>query len=168
MANEDAGLRKQPSWYFTTAEPHKSRNDLLSFIKDVQRQRNGLSSEDIHGIAVAWGVTASEVYGIATFYSYLGTGPRARNVVRVCKSTPCCLKGCDRVAAEVERVLGIADGGVQADGSFSLSTVNCIGECDRAPAITVNEDVYQGVAAADVRNILSKYGAIQGGEDARA
>ncbi|MDO8473335.1 MAG: NAD(P)H-dependent oxidoreductase subunit E [Dehalococcoidia bacterium] len=143
--------------YGPMSEPYKARNDLLSFVKDVHRRRHGLSAEDIDGIASAWGATPSEVYGMATFYSFLGARPVGQNMVKVCRSTPCCMKHCDVVAAEVQRALGISNGRTTPDGRFSLMMVNCIGQCDGAPALLVNDDVYQNVAASQVRDIIARY-----------
>lgn len=151
-----------PFSYKEVATPFKARNDLLSFIKEVHRQQHGLAGEDIHGIAAAWGSTPSEIYGIATFYSFLGARRRGLNTVKVCKSTPCCMKHCDMVAAEAQRELGISDGQTTADGLFSLVMVDCIGQCDDAPAMMVNDDVYQGVTAGRVKDILGKYREARG------
>jgi len=162
MADPTGKTRTQLQ-YDVLALAHRERRDLLSFMKDVHRRQNGLSPDDIRGIASAWDVTESEVYGVATFYAYLGVRPLGQNVVKVCKSTPCCMKHCDIVAAEVQRVLGIGEGESTDDGRFSLMMVNCIGQCDAAPSIMVNDDVYQCVSAPKVREILDRYSHRDGG-----
>ncbi|MEW6034209.1 MAG: NADH-quinone oxidoreductase subunit NuoE [Chloroflexota bacterium] len=139
------------------AASYKQQRDLLSFIKAVHQRRGYLTGEDLDRVAAAWDVPLGEVYGIATFYSFLGARPLGRNVVKVCKSTPCCLNHCDDVAREVQKELGIGHGQTTADGAFSLMLVNCIGACDRAPAMMVNDDVYQDVAPSRVREVLNKY-----------
>ncbi len=154
--------------FVSIAAPFKERQDLLSFIKEMHRQRRGLSSEDVRGIAAAWGATMSEVYGIATFYSFIGTKTLGKNLVKVCRSTPCCMKHCGDVAGEVKKVLGISEGETTPDGRFSLMMVNCIGQCDGAPAMLVNDDVHQNMTVDKVRPVLERYssGDMQVSEDA--
>lgn len=139
------------------AAPYKERRDLLSFIKEVHRRRGCLTHEDIDRIAAAWGTTPGDVYGVATFYTFLGVKPLGRNVVKVCKSTPCCMKHCDVVVAEVQKALGVKNGETTPDGRFTLMLTNCIGACDNAPAMLINDDLYQGVTPAGIRGILQKY-----------
>jgi NADH:ubiquinone oxidoreductase subunit E len=109
---------------------YKSRNDLLSFVKEVQEKHGHLSPKNIKAIASLWGVSIGEIYGLVTFYSFLNTEPMGRNVIRVCKSTSCWLKNYQSVIKIIEEQLGIKPGETTDDKQFSLQLVNCIGTCD--------------------------------------
>ena len=114
-------------------------------------------------IAALWGCSLSEVYSVATFYAFLTTHPRAENLIMVCKSTPCCLKNAQVVIEAVQRQLGINPGETTQDGKFTLQLVNCIGACDQAPVMMVNDNLYQNLTPGDVHRILRSY---QDGEGA--
>jgi NADH:ubiquinone oxidoreductase subunit E len=141
----------------TLAPGYRERRDLLSLVKEVQRGHSYLSAEDIQGIATAWDIPVGEVYGIVTFYSFLSPRPQGKNIVKVCGSPPCCLKGCDSIGRAIQTELGIGPGETTPDGNFSLMHVNCVGACDGAPAMMVNDDVYQDVTTEGVKDILAKY-----------
>lgn len=145
--------------YAAIAARHKERGDLLAFFKEVRHERKGLSGADIRGIAEAWGITVSEAYGIASFYSYLGTAKQGRNIVKLCMSTPCRQKGCGEIARRVQEELGISAGQTTQDGLFTLMPVNCIGQCDGAPAIQINDQVYPNMTSGKVRALLEQFSA---------
>jgi len=133
---------------------YKSRNDLLSFVKEVQEKHGHLSPKNIKDIAFLWGVSIGEIYGLVTFYSFLSTEPMGRNVIRVCKSTSCWLKNYQSVIKTIEEQLGIKPGETTDDKQFSLQLVNCIGDCDHAPAMMVNDKVYSSLRPEKVKAIL--------------
>lgn len=134
---------------------HKSGN-LISILKEVQDRRLYLSSEIMHNIARELNVSYNDVYEIATFYSFLSTKPLGKNVIRVCKSTPCFLKNCDVIIKTVENELGIKPGEMTNDGKFSLHLTNCIGACDKSPAMLINKNVYGNLTVDKIAKILDK------------
>ncbi len=81
---------------------HKNGN-LISILKEVQDKRLYLSNEIMHDVAKELNVSFNDVYEIATFYSFLSTEPLGKNVIRICKSTPCFLKNCDIIIKTVEK-----------------------------------------------------------------
>lgn len=136
---------------------YKSHNDLLSFIKEVQERHGYLSPQIIKDIASLWGVSIGEIYGVVTFYSFLSAQPIGLNVIRVCKSTTCWLRNYQSVIKVIEEQLGIRPGETTRDRQFTLQLVNCIGNCDHAPAMMINDKVYNNLNAEKVRAILSSY-----------
>jgi NADH:ubiquinone oxidoreductase subunit E len=100
------------------------------------------------------GLPISEVFGTATFYSFLSTRPLGRNVIRICKSIPCYLKNAEMIIDSVAQEIGIKPGGTTADGKFSFELTNCIGACDLAPAMLVNHEVYGPLTPRKIAEIL--------------
>jgi NADH-quinone oxidoreductase subunit E len=142
---------------------YKSRNDLLSCVKEVQEQHGYLSQENMKDIASFWGLPIGEIYGLVTFYSFLNTEPMGRNVIKVCKSISCWLKNYEPVIKIIEEQLGIKPGEMTGDGEFSLQLVNCIGNCEHAPTMMINDKVYSNLSPEKVKTILSDYKKQQSG-----
>jgi NADH:ubiquinone oxidoreductase subunit E len=134
---------------------HKSGN-LISILKEVQDQRVDLSKDVMMEIAGSTGVSFSEVYEIATFYSFLSTEPLGKNVIRICKSIPCFMKNCDVIVKTIEKELGIKPGEITNDKKFSFHLTNCIGACDMAPAMMINKKRYGDLTPDKVAKILGE------------
>ena len=130
---------------------------LLVQLKETQRKSGYLSDEVMRELAESFDVTVSEVYGVATFYSFLATRPNGRNIIRACKSLPCCLKDSELIVSSIKDAIGIGVGETTPDGRFSFELVNCIGACDNAPAILVNDDLHAGLTPSNIAQILEKY-----------
>jgi len=108
-------------------------------------------------LAKSLDMSLSDVYGVATFYSFLSTKPQGRNVIRICKSIPCFLKNCQTIIETVEGEIGIKPGETTPDGKFSFQLANCIGACDKAPAMMVNYDVHVDLTPEKISQILKEY-----------
>jgi NADH:ubiquinone oxidoreductase subunit E/NAD-dependent dihydropyrimidine dehydrogenase PreA subunit len=135
----------------------KKRELLLEMLKTSQNQFGYVSREFMAQTAQSLDLSVSEVYGVTTFYSFLSTRPLGRNVIRICKSIPCCLKDAERVIESVAREVGITPGQTTGDGKFSFELTNCIGACDMAPAMLVNHDVYGHLTPGKIAKILRAY-----------
>ena len=109
------------------------------------------------GLADQLGVPVVDVYAAATFYRALPLKPMGKHIIKVCKSVPCYLKHNQPVIDAVERGLGIAPGQTSQDGLFSLELVNCIGACDKAPAMMIDDHVFGEITPEKVRGILAGY-----------
>jgi NADH-quinone oxidoreductase subunit E len=103
------------------------------------------------------GLSIGEVYGVASFYSFLSVKPQGRNVIRVCQSLPCYLKDSQLIIDSVRKAIGIKPGETSADGRFSFELTNCIGACDRAPAMMINDDVHVDLTPPKIAKILEGY-----------
>ena len=102
-------------------------------LKEEQKKSRYISKNAMERIASELCINLSEVYGVATFYSFLTIKPQGRHVIRICNSVPCYLRNGPMVIDTVQRELGIGLGGVTPDGRFSFELTNCIGACDTAP-----------------------------------
>jgi len=132
----------------------KGQEDLLVLLKEAQDKFGHLSGECLTELANSLGLPVSGVYGVATFYSFLSTKPLGRNVIRVCKSLPCLLRNYQTVIESVEREIGIKPGETTPDGKFSFELTNCIGACEKAPAMMINNDVYADLTPSKISKIL--------------
>lgn len=133
------------------------RADLLERLKQAQHRYGYLPEKTIGRIAKALDIPVGEVYGVATFYSFLATRPQGRNIIRVCKSLPCFLKNSRMIIESIEGEMGIKPGETTPDGRFSFQLTNCIGACDKAPAMMINSDVHTDLTPGKIAQILQAY-----------
>jgi NADH:ubiquinone oxidoreductase subunit E len=94
---------------------------------------------------------------VSSFYAYLPRRDKAVNRIRICKCVPCDLKGAPLVIGSLKRELGIAPGESTPDGKFSLEVVSCIGACDQAPAMLINDDLFGHLSPEKIADILKAY-----------
>jgi len=137
--------------------PTGERGELLKRLQAAQAKSACLSRETIAELAESLGLSIGEVYGVASFYSFLSTRPQGRNVIRICKSLPCLLKYAEVIIESLHKELGIGPGETTADGRFSFELTNCIGACDKAPAMMINNDVHGDLTPKKIAKILKAY-----------
>jgi NADH-quinone oxidoreductase E subunit len=135
----------------------EDRADLVVRLKEAQQRYGHVPEEVMAALAASLNVPVHEVYGVASFYSFLAVRPLGRNVIRVCKSLPCYLKSAEMIMAAVEKELGIGPGETTPDGRFTFELVNCIGLCDHAPAMLINQDAHVDLTPAKIKQILKSY-----------
>lgn len=133
------------------------RGELLVLLETAQRKSAHVSPKTIVEIAESLGLPVGEVYGVASFYSFLSTRPKGRNIIRICRNLPCLLKDAQAVIESVQREIGIQPGETTPDGRFSFELTNCIGACDKAPAMMVNADVHGNLTPKKIARILKAY-----------
>ena len=133
------------------------RNELLNGIKEEQAKKGYVSEEAMGSLAKSCGLSVGEVYGVTTFYSFLSTKPQGRHMVRICKSVPCYLQNGESLAASIGKELGIGPGETSIDGRFTFEETNCIGACDQAPAMLVDDVVYGDLTPLKIKEILKTF-----------
>jgi NADH-quinone oxidoreductase subunit E/NADP-reducing hydrogenase subunit HndA len=136
---------------------------LLPVLHEAQEIYGYLPIEVQQMVADGLGISLSEVYGVATFYSRFSLTPKGKHKISVCLGTACYVKGADKVLAEVEKKLGIKSGECTPDGLFSIDSCRCVGACGLAPVMMVDEEVYGKLTPQSVAKILDKYIAEEGG-----
>ncbi len=132
----------------------RARAALLAELKEAQRQNGYVSKEFMAQTARSMQIPISEVYGVTTFYSFLSTRPLGKYVIRICKSIPCYLKHAEMIIDSVSGVIGIRPGETTSDGKFSFELTNCIGACDMAPAMLLNQEVHGHLTPGKITEIL--------------
>lgn len=139
-------------------ERHGCRRDsLMPILQDIVCKHNYLTDEAMVEVAKALDISAAEVYGTASFYSFLETQPRGRYVIRVCKTITCSMKGKNDIVSAIEDVLKIRVGETTPDNQFSLLETNCIGWCHKAPAILINDMPYTELTPEKVIDVIKGY-----------
>jgi NADH-quinone oxidoreductase subunit E len=131
--------------------------NLLVLLERTRDVYGYLPDHALRGLAEQLGIPVVDVYAAATFYRSFPLKPTGKHVIKVCKSVPCYLKHNQLVIDAVERELGIADGETSHDGLFSLQMANCIGACDKAPAMMIDNTVFGDLTPERVAEILTGY-----------
>ena len=139
------------------AEHRDEKGSLMPIMQKAQDIYGYLPQEVQRYIALALDIPVSEVYGVATFYSQFLLNPKGQYPVSVCLGTACYVKGSGKLMERLEEILGIKNGEVTSDCSFSLDATRCIGACGLAPVLTVGEDVYGRLEPKDLDDIIAKY-----------
>jgi len=122
-------------------------------LKIVQRRRGWVDSEALGDVAEFLGMTRDELDHAATFYRMIFRKPVGRHVILFCDSVTCWIQGCEHLAGR----LGIRPGETTADGRFTLLSISCLGMCDHAPAVMIDEDTYGDLTPEKLDDLLTKY-----------
>jgi NADH-quinone oxidoreductase subunit E len=130
--------------------------ELIPILQQVQQALGYLPEEAMRRIAWFLNEPESTVFGVATFYAQFKFVPVGRNIIKVCRGTGCYVKGAPRILDELERALGIKDGGTTPDLEYSLDTVACFGSCALAPVVVVNDRVYGRMTPEKARGLIKK------------
>jgi len=123
----------------------------------IQRHRGWVSDEAVKDVAALLDMTVDEVDAVATFYSFIFRKPVGRHVILVCDSISCWVMGYNPLLDLIKNSLGIAFGETTKDNRFTLLPISCLGTCDRAPAMMVDDDLYGPVTREMMESILEKY-----------
>jgi len=128
---------------------------LLTALYIAQEQYGHLSQEAIERVAERLGLSATEVYSMASFYTLYRTKPTGRYVLQVCEGLSCHLVGgAERLVDYLAKKLGIKVGQTTPDGLFTLETVQCLASCGTSPAMRVNDALYENMTAEKVDELL--------------
>jgi NADH:ubiquinone oxidoreductase subunit E len=123
----------------------------------IVEQENYLSDYSMVELAREVDIPAADVYGTATFYSFIETKPAGKYIIRICKTIACSMKGKNQVLFAIQDMLKIKLGETTPDKRFSLLESNCLGWCHKAPAMLINNEVYTELTPEKVREILSDF-----------
>ena len=124
------------------ARYERKRGAVIEVLKMVQRRRGWVADETVRDVAEVLEMTPAEVEGVATFYSLIFRRPVGRHVILICDSVSCWTMGYDAIREHLHAKLRIRFGETSADGRFTLLPVSCLGACDLAPAMMVDEELY--------------------------
>ena len=133
------------------------RESLLPILEGIYAKEHFLSDEAMIEVAKKLDISSADVYGVATFYSFLDTVPRGKYVIRVCKTIVCDMKNKKEIVSTIENLLKIKMGETTNNRKFSLLYTNCLGWCHKAPAMLVNDEVYTELTPDKVRDIVTMY-----------
>ena len=140
----------------SSMEKHGSgREAVMEILTDVNRELGYIPEEAIAAVADAVGVSNAEVYGVVSFYSFFSTKPRGRHIVRLCSTISCAMGGSNEVLDTLRKDLDIGEGETTADGRITLETTSCLGLCDQAPAMLVDDVPHTRLTPDTAREIIA-------------
>jgi NADH-quinone oxidoreductase subunit E len=123
----------------------------------VVRNNGWISDQTIRELAVLLEMTPEELDGVATFYNHLFRKPVGRHVILVCDSVTCWIMGYEELMDHLKTSLGVNFGETTADGRFTILPIQCLGSCDQAPAVMIDDELYGNLDPAKLDEILAKY-----------
>ena len=139
------------------AEYREKPGGLIPVLQIAQGLFGYLPDDVVQRISRGMNKPYSEVAGVITFYSFFSTRPRGKHVIRVCLGTACYVRGGKQVLDAFKKELGIDIGETTGNRLFTLDVARCFGACGLAPAIMIDEEVYQRVKPTKINELLSKY-----------
>lgn len=149
-ADETAILREMEHY-------EQPRAACIEALKIVQGRHGWVPDDAIPAIARVLGIGPGDVEGVATFYSLIFRQPVGRHVILLCDSSSCFLTGFDELRQALVDQLGIDYGETTRDSRFTLLPVCCLGACDGAPAMMIDDDTFGPVTPEDLPGLLEEY-----------
>jgi NADH-quinone oxidoreductase subunit E len=129
----------------------------IEAMKIIQRHRGWVSDEAIKDLAALLEMTPDELDGVATFYNLIFRQPVGKHVILLCDSVTCWIMGYDRLRQHLTSRLGIQLGETSPDGRFTLLPIVCLGTCDHAPALMIDNDLHRDLDSTKLDEIVAKY-----------
>jgi NADH-quinone oxidoreductase subunit E len=145
-ARLDAILQRYPA--------DRKRSAVLPALYLVQDQQGFITADAMRYVAGLLEITAADVEDVVSYYTMFYTKPVGTFVINVCRTLSCALNGAERVTEALTAALGIKPGETDPSGTFTLMEVECLGACDRAPAVMVNDAWHECVAPASVPGLI--------------
>lgn len=136
--------------------PRKSAAGLEA-MRIVQKHRRWISDDTLKDIGEYLEMSLESLDSLATFYNLIFRQPVGRHVILICNTISCWIKGCDSLIDFMTDHLKIPLGGTTKDDRFTLIPIACLGACDKAPAMMVDEDLHVELTKEKILNILDKY-----------
>tara|TARA_Y100000768_G_C23847459_1_gene619277 strand:+ start:156 stop:749 length:594 start_codon:yes stop_codon:yes gene_type:complete len=140
-------LKKYPS--------NKIQSAVIPLLDLAQRQNKGwLSKNSMERVAETLSMSYIRVLEVATFYSMFNLEPIGKNFVQICRTTPCWLRGSEKLSKVAREVCDTEIGGTSEDEKFTVVEVECLGACCNAPMIQINDDYYEDLDEKNFRKLL--------------
>jgi NADH-quinone oxidoreductase subunit E len=129
----------------------------IDALKIIQHHRGWVSDESVKDIAQILRISNEEVDGVATFYSRIYRKPVGRNLILICDSVSCMIMGYGSIYEYISGKLGISFGETTSDERFTLLPISCLGDCDHAPAMMINNDHFNKLTVEKIDELLGNY-----------
>ena len=137
--------------------PQQDRGFLIPILQEVQQYQGYIAPEVVNEIQDFTGVSAGEIFGVATFYSQFRFTEPGKHSLKICLGTACHVRGGSRILEWMEHKLKIKAGDTTPDKQFSLEHVACFGCCALAPVVMVDKDVHGRMSSTKGQKLLKKY-----------
>jgi len=132
------------------------RSALLMILHEIQNNHRHISEFAQQEVARLLNIHPVEVYSVISFFAFLNSNPKGRNLVRICQTISCDMKGKSGLINAIERELGIKVGETTRDNKFTVEYANCLGLCDEGPAMAINDRVYTKLTPEEAVELLGK------------
>jgi NADH-quinone oxidoreductase subunit E len=129
----------------------------IEALRIVQKHRGWVSDEALNGVAEALEMSPTDLDAVATFYNFIFRRPVGRHVILICDSVSCWIMGYDTIVNHLQNRLGISFGETTGDGRFTLLPNVCLGACDRAPVMMIDEQLFGELDAEKIDEILASF-----------
>ncbi len=133
------------------------RAACIEALKIVQQKRRWISDESLNDISAYLEMTPDELEGVATFYNLVFRKPVGRHVILMCDSISCWIFGYTRLYEHLRKKLGISFGETTNDDRFTLLPIPCLGTCDHAPALMIDDDLHRDLNLEKLDELLNNY-----------
>ena len=135
----------------------KQQSAVLPILDIAQRQNQGwLSKNAIEEVARTLSMSIIRVMEVVTFYSMFNLHPVGKNFIQICRTTPCWLRGSNKLLDVARKVTGCKLGETSQDNKFTLVEVECLGACCNAPMVQINDNYYEDLDETSFKDILQK------------
>ncbi len=137
----------------------REKHNLISILHDIQNTSvyNYISEDNMKSVAEYLNIPHSSVYGLITYYSMFSTSPRGENIIRVCRSPICKIFDDTDILSFLENRLNIKSGETTLDKKFTLEEAECLGCCDKVPAMMINKELHYSLNEEKIIKILNLY-----------
>jgi len=152
-----ASLDTKPLDGILASMPDAGPNDLVPILQQVQKAYGYLPKPILMAVSDRTGISASQIYGVATFYEQFYLEPHGRHTVRCCRGTACHVKGGHNIIKAIKQNLGVEPNETTEDMRYTFETVACLGTCFLAPVMMVNNDYYGHLNTGKIKSILERY-----------
>ena len=134
----------------------KQQSAVIPLLDLAQRQNKGwLSKGALEKVAETLSMSFIRVLEVATFYSMFNLESVGKNYIQICRTTPCWLRGSDKLLEVAKEVTGCKLGETSQDKEFTIVEVECLGACCNAPMIQINDDYYEDLDESNFKNLLN-------------
>ncbi len=129
----------------------------IEALKVVQRHRGWVSDQGLQDIGNALGMTVDELDAVATFYNLVFRKPVGRHIALICDSVSCWIMGHEKLCQALTARLNVSLGETTADNRFTVLPIVCLGACDHAPAMMIDDDLHLDVKPDQLDSVLDNY-----------
>ena len=135
----------------------KQQSAVIPVLDLAQRQNNGwLNRSAIEKVSETLSMSFIRVMEVVSFYSMFNLEPVGKNFIQICRTTPCWLRGSNKLLDVVKEVTGCNLGETSEDKKFTLVEVECLGACCNSPMVQINDDYYEDLNEDNFRKVLLK------------
>jgi NADH-quinone oxidoreductase subunit E len=145
---------KEPIEELLSKYPVNRKEGLLPILQEMQREYGFLPEELLGKVGRHLNLPVNKIFAVAAFYDYFRFKPQGHHHIQICRGTACHLVGSSTYLNELEKHLKVKAGSTSRDRKFSLELMNCMGACESAPVLRINETFYHHVTPEDLTRII--------------